>query len=108
MDTDVKLAATGHGNESLWIGSLGATKRQSHDFATFPPNSSSSQPPRRFSSVEGVVFSVVGYSPSSDFPSEPVVAYLHWLGYVCSFLTFCFCCSIAQLYLTLLLFRRSV
>ena len=52
----LKLAAMGHGNESLWNGSLGATNRQSHDFATFPPNSLSSQPPRQIFSVEGVVF----------------------------------------------------
>lgn len=53
-------------------------------------------PLSRFSVLKELCFSVVGYSPSSDFPSEPVVAYLHWLGYVCSFLTFC------------LLFDRSV
>ena len=90
----LKLAAIGHGNESLWIGSLGTAKRQSHDFATFPPNLPN--PFSRFSVLKELCFLVVGYSPSSDFPFEPVVAYLHWLGYVYSFLTFC------------LLFDRSV
>ena len=39
----------------------------------------------------------MGYSPSSDFAPEPIVAHLHWLGYVYTLLTFC-----------LLLFSRSV
>ena len=66
-------------------------------------------PLARFSVLKELCFLVVGYSPSSDVPSEPNVAYLQWLGYVYSFLTFCCCCSVAQLYLTLLLlFSRLV
>ena len=56
-------------------------------------------PLARFSVLKELCFLVVGYSPSSDVPSEPNVAYLQWLGYVYSFLTFClllFSCSVVS------------
>lgn len=94
----LKLAATGHGNESLWIGSTEQLKdRACMTFATFPPNSSPFPTLLWFSWCwRSCVFQLWGiHLPAISFLLDSWQVYLHWLGYVCSFLT-------------LLVVRRSV